>query len=201
MKTYTRRGCVRKTDREHRFVAKPGPDTAGFVTAPGRRARRRSGRRAPPPRVYPCSRLLGKSPGPRVGDEVLPALLIPVEDHPHSVVLIWIPKRRSHPLTRAALASQRPWLRRSSTSERNPRPSPLPGPTVSSFAESVVPLQFAEYHAQLCPVELPHAEDRASDAAARPAPIRVHRRTDGMATRRHAAVIHCGSWSGFVAVT
>ena len=43
------------------------------------------------------------------------------------------PERRVLPCTRAAFASQRPWLRRYSRSGRNPRSSPLPGPSLSSF--------------------------------------------------------------------
>ena len=75
-----------------------------------------------------------------VGDEVLPALLVPVEEHPDPVVLIGIAKDGRTPWTRAAFASQRLWLRRFSRSGRNPRPLSLPGSTLSSSMRSVVAL-------------------------------------------------------------
>ena len=46
-----------------------------------------------------------------VGDEVLPALAVPVEEHPDPVVLVWGRGRPSNPWTRAGLASRRPWWR------------------------------------------------------------------------------------------
>ena len=67
-----------------------------------------------------------------VGDEALPALRIPVEDHPDPVVFVGIAEdvRTLGPVLPSA--SRRPWSRRSSGSGRSPRTSSLPGSSLSS---------------------------------------------------------------------
>ena len=74
----------------------------------------------------------------RVRGEALPARLVPVEDRPDPGPHRLDRERRAHPWTRAAFASQRPWLRTYSRTGRNPRFSPLPRPSVSSSVERVV---------------------------------------------------------------
>src|SRR6266540_6143332 len=105
-----------------------------------RRARRRTGRRIPPPGAYLCARLLEGSPGPRgrrrsSASPPHPSRRAPRPGRPH-----WDRERRSNPWTRAAFASRRPWLRRFPGSDRNPRPSSLPGSSNSSSVGSVVAL-------------------------------------------------------------
>src|SRR5436190_2841040 len=103
-------------------------------------ASRRVGRRTPQPVAYLRARLLEGSPGPRdrrrsFASPPHPSRRAPRPGPPH-----WDHGKRANPWTRAAFASQGLWLRRHSTSGRNPRPSTLPETTLSSSVGSVVAL-------------------------------------------------------------
>jgi hypothetical protein len=96
---------------------------------------RPAGRRAPQPVASLRARLLEGSPGPRGrrGSSASPPH--PSRRAPRPGPTHWDRERRANPSTSAAFASQGLWLRRHSTSGRNPRPSSLPETSLSSLWE------------------------------------------------------------------